>query len=293
MAKRGPRSVLRGQKPKRGKQSKADRAKRLKRWGLTAVIALSFTGGALAWRSLSRRSAAAAAASAPRPTDWKVSLKVDGNEPLADRAAEEILTLARQGLGRGRPQDLQKVAAAIQRLDAYSQVHVLKLGPDSAAVQVHLRQAAFCVEADKLRLVSVDGDVYGSVERPESGASGCPGPILTGLFDAKQQAKLTLESDFTLSLNAEQKAALTEALELWGEAQRRDLQLASLSYRKYRGFFAALSGQDLEIAMGRAPFADKLDRLKGILSKLAQKGEQAARIELDYQGKAFIKLRKL
>ena len=67
-----------------------------------------------------------------------------------------------------------------------------------------------------------------------------------------------------------------------------------MSYRRFRGFFVILEAQETRFQVpGRAPFAGKLDKLQGILSKLDAKGEVAQRVELDYQGKAFIKLKKM
>jgi len=45
--------------------------------------------------------------------------------------------------------------------------------------------------------------------------------------------------------------------------------------------------------LGQSPFGPHLDRLDKIMAKLKSKNQIAERIELDYQGKAFIKLKKM
>jgi hypothetical protein len=49
---------------------------------------------------------------------------------------------------------------------------------------------------------------------------------------------------------------------------------------------------DTEIVIGLQPFAYKLKKLQNILDGLRRDGIVASRIELDYEGKAFIKERK-
>ena len=58
-------------------------------------------------------------------------------------------------------------------------------------------------------------------------------------------------------------------------------------------FFVVMKDNEAEVALGRPPFAEKLVKLGELINKLSKKGDVASRIELDYQGKAFIKLKKM
>lgn len=289
MSKRTKGSVLSRQKPKRGHKRPA--GGRLRQAAFVVAIIAPLVLAVYVGISLSHSGFFSANKSANRRIDWKVSLKVDKDaQPLNDQAADEVLAIAKKNLGKGERLDLQKTAALIQRLDAYSNVSIVRLGSDRVAVQVRLRVPMLCIEADRTRLVSAEGEVYGTADKDTPGA--CPGPLLTGVFD-DDRSKLTLRSDFTLSLSDDEKTAVKEALELLREGKERGFAFEGITLKKYRGYFVSLNGRELEIAVGRAPFDRKLDKLKSILADLAGKGDRAARIELDYQGKAFIKLKKL
>ena len=69
--------------------------------------------------------------------------------------------------------------------------------------------------------------------------------------------------------------------------------LARMSYRRFRGFFVILEAKETEVSMGRAPFAGKLDKLQGILSKLDAKGKWPSTWNWDNHIMVFIKLKKM
>ena len=70
-------------------------------------------------------------------------------------------------------------------------------------------------------------------------------------------------------------------------------KIKSIEFKRFRGFFVVLQTSETEVALGRSPFSGKLVRLHEILKRLEKTSSTAARIELDYQGKAFIKEKKL
>jgi hypothetical protein len=275
-------SVLNRQKPQRG------RARNLPPWlqrlrrGALVLAALALVAAGM----LAKRRYDAIVAATPEGTAWNVTIKVADDTPLVDKQRDEIVKTARRLLGKGTKQELARAAAAIQQLDAYADVHVIRLSAASVAVQVHQRTPLFCIEADRLRFVAASGEVYGQAERER-----CQSLIVTGLFEPG--TRFTLRPDMTVALEAEDRTLVREAIDLSQQTRSKGLALASMSVLRYRGFSIVLAGPGTEVAMGRAPFAPKLEKLEGILQKLAAKQQLAARIELDYQGKAFIKLKKM
>lgn len=278
--RRGGTSVLSRQKPKKARGKRSDWQRRL-RVGLIA-LAVILVAAAGTW-FLTRQPAT------PRDSfQWKVTLKMDGDQPLPTSAAEEILAVVRKNLGQGTNADLRRAARLAQKTDSYATVNLVRTGDETVVVQVKPREALLCIEADKLRLVGVDGAVYGAAISPEV----CPGPVLKGVF-SEGRSKYTMREDVTLATDEEEQAIIREALDLVRLAAAQKLTITSIDHRRYRGFTIALKDRDLEVAIGRAPFTGKLHKLDEILGKLAEKGEQAMRVELDYQGKAFIKLKKM
>ena len=223
------------------------------------------------------------------PNSWDLALKLGEHTSISDQARSDLLTTARHLLGQGSHEDLEKAARGIQKLGSYADVRVTKIAPFNVIISLTKREPVFCVESDKLRLVSTAGEIYGQVD-PSAGEV-CPGPVLSGVFEDK--IPVELGDDLTVAVDSATKVLLREALTLLQDARKKDLVLEHLQVQKFRGFVCELAATKTEVALGRAPFAEKLEKLKGILDKLALRQEQAQRIELDYQGKAFVKLKKM
>jgi hypothetical protein len=83
-----------------------------------------------------------------------------------------------------------------------------------------------------------------------------------------------------------------DALDVWRLVEENNIPVKQLNFQKFRGYALTLQ-DDTEIVIGLKPFAYKLKKLNDILTGLARDGIVASRIELDYEGKAFIKERKL
>jgi len=281
---RGKQSVLKRQKPKKARaRSRREKLLTGAKWTVGLVVA-----GGLLWGA-HRVYRMRAPSDHTHSILWKVSLKVPDETPLSDQAAAALSATVTHLLGDGSRANMQKAAKAVQRLGSYARVNIVKIAPGRVAVYVQRRTPALCIEADRLRLVSITGEVYGQVDKDNQ--AGCPGPTVTGIFE--HMTKLPMRADSTSALTDEEQALVKEALDLQRAGQTRGYTFAHMDYHKYRGFFVTLKDSDTEIAVGRAPFAGKFEKLQEIFAKLARKNEQAQRIELDYQGKAFIKLKKM
>jgi len=277
-------SVLKRQKPRTKKPFWARPAFAVPAFSALAVVilVLSYRGFRLFTKSDHR-------ASTQAREPWQFTLKLSEDLPLSSATQDIIIATARDTVGSGSLAELTKAGLAIQKQDAYADVRLVKLSATMIAISVVPRHAALCIDADRWRYISTEGEVYGQVAEGQGNA--CPGPTLTGLFERGR--RWVSADNLTIVLGDEEKALVKEAVVLVNEARSQNFTFGKLEVRRYRGFFGQLIPQGTEVALGRAPFAPKLDKLQGILAKLAKKNEQALRIELDYQGKAFIKLKKM
>lgn len=224
-----------------------------------------------------------------RTIPWRVDIQVNADQSLSERKAEEVLRNSRAILQYGTPQELSIIASNIQKLDVFSQVHVIRVNHDRILVSVKPRVPIMCIELDRLRLVSSSGEVYGFADT--EGSPACPNIKLTGL--RSKNSKVRISDDQTLELDAYQKQIIDDAITLIQSENSKNFRFSILEHREHRGFVAQILGLETEIFLGYPPFDDKLKKLDILLKKISLQGETASRIELDYQGKAFVKLKKL
>ncbi len=284
-AKKTKFSVLKRQKPKRAR--KRPLGERLRIYATVAGVCLALAG--VSYGVYHLKTQGVFVADRPDQIDWKVSIKTAEDHALSTQAVEDVTATIRKLAGDGSKKSLGRAAEAVQKLDSYAQVSLLKLAPDELAVHVRRRTPVLCVHADQVRFVAEGGVVYGTPDPAK--ADACPGPVLSGVFDDLR--KFTVRNDFTVALEADERVILKEAIDLLRLSREKKLVFAAMGYRRFRGFFVTLADSNAEVAIGRGPFTGKLDKLTGILTKLEGKGLVAERIELDYQGKAFIKSRKM
>ena len=281
-------SVLTRQKPRN--QKSRWRSLKARVIGITLFCGVA-AGGAFIYgkNRFQRSNLSVKSARVIDPNSWDLVLKLGEHTSISDQARSDLLNTTRHLLGQGLHENLETAAKAIQKLGSYADVRVTKIAPFNVIISLTKREPVFCVESDKLRLVSTLGEIYGQVD--QSAGETCPGPVLSGVFEDKLPVELG--EDLTVTVDSTTKLLLREAITLLQDAQKKDLVLEHLQLQKFRGFVCELAATDSEVALGRAPFVEKLDKLKGILDKLALRQEQAQRIELDYQGKAFVKLKKM
>jgi hypothetical protein len=281
-------SVLSRQKAKR---AKAGKRRWLKPIAALIILAAVVSGLGYGWtQAASLWRDAHPIASVP----WQVEIKLIAGEALSPDLASDVLGMAKDGLGDGTPSELRDLAEEIQKAGSFSAVHVLRTGPHAAVIQIEPRVPVLCLQLDRLYYVTSKGDAY--LPGRNAKIETCPGPVLSGVL-GENDPQPSLADDLALELKPDAGSKLRDAVDLLAHAATFGLTPAHIAFEPYRGYSmtmgAAADGTALEVAIGRAPFADRLAKLKDLLDKLAAKQEQAARIELDYQGKAFIKLKKM
>lgn len=276
----GRSTIISGQKPARRKRRHAGANRRkvafaaLRFFGVVALVALAvLLPGYIASRIQSGfRSLVVSGGT-------KVEfLGSDG--PLADFDRESLQTKAVEALRSGKSlQEIARIAGAVAPL---SRVSVVRTSPDRVVIGFERREPALRIERGTQKLIDSAGFIYGSCCILPAQESEAQLPLLSGIPNA--------QSDNGTSPREEQNL-IHAALSLNSGLMRRNIAVSSIRYQGHRGFFAVMNPEGIEVAMGNAPFDDKLSRLSEVLERVDR--QRVSRIELDYHGKAFIKERKL
>ena len=241
---------------------------------LTLVLS---TGVWLLWRD---------GGAAVEPPLWLVEVKTMDTSPLPKRVKEFVITTASQHLRSGARQQLQEVVTAIGVEPQLAAVQVIRTARARVVVYVDLRRPALVVQVNgKLRYVSRRGDIYGRARAAEVY------PVLEGVLDTTRQ--YARDEDSLYVLGAAEHTNVQQALALSQMAMQNGFICEKIIYEQYRGWQAKIEDVAALVFFGPAPFKLKLQKLRNILASLRAKNTQAARIELDYEDKAFVQQKKI
>ena len=193
------------------------------------------------------------------PAEWRIEVLSQAGTPLPEDVRREVYKVASRSLKTGSPTELSQLAKQVEGLGMVDAVRVIRPLADTVILSAEMRRPALLVVVgSKTRFMALDGTVFGDA-------------VVT---------------------TAEERKHLLDALDVWQRSGEAGVDVKQVSFQKFRGYSIALS-DDTEITIGLKPFDYKLKKLRGILDGLKRDGVVAARIELDYEGKAFIKERKL
>jgi hypothetical protein len=224
------------------------------------------------------------------PQEWKIEVINSAGQPLPDDVRNEVYRAAQKHLKSGHSSDLLSLAKQIDGLGTLDNVRLIRPVGDTLVISANLRQPILYVEAfGKLRLLTSDGTLYGEVADPGA-SSSTPLAVVSGVFD--QRGTSAGDASSKINITADERAHLLDAVELLNRASEQGLDVRRIHYQKFRGF-SLTTGEGSEIIVGLGSFDYKVKKLRGILDGLKRDGVIASRIELDYEGKAFIKERRL
>jgi len=225
--------------------------------------------------------------------DWNVSIRFINSKNGEEAALmKEIRELAALNLKSGSSSDLKRTASQIIKLGAFAQVNAVRTSQSAVMISLRLREPFLVVDTgDKRRFLTVDGDVY--EDQKKSADNWKPErPVIHGIF-SHNGAPLVWNEQNLLVINQEQKRATKEAVALYQALVDQKVDVVGIQHLRFRGFVITLRDANTEVTVGYGPFKEKLVKLKEIIAHLQKTGSKAARIELDFQGKAFIKERKI
>jgi hypothetical protein len=229
------------------------------------------------------------------PRSWNVQVRDLSSIPLSDESRREIHRIASKHLKSGHPDELLKIAQATEASGHLEQTKVLRLLSDTIVVTTQSRVPVLIVEVgSKKRYLTAEGTIYGEVSSlPADSDEGREvSVLLTGVFDNRSEPPIGFDDNGRLRTTNDEKKILIDALNVLRISKNASFKITKINYQTFRGFLVTLE-DSTEIVLGFSPFDYKINKLTGILSKIKSQGIIAARIEIDYEGKAFIKERKL
>jgi hypothetical protein len=226
------------------------------------------------------------------PREWRVEVRSKGGAPLPEDVTREVYRVSSRILRSGSPGELAGLARQIEALGMLDGVKVIRPLADTVLLSAEIRRPALLASVgSKTRFLTLDGTVYGDSADNSGNLTGAhPTVLITGVFEQRPSA--AIDSSQRVVTTSEENRHLLEAIEIWQRATEAGIEVATINFQRFRGFSISLVDQS-EIVIGIKPFDYKLKKLRGILDGLKRDGVVASRIELDYEGKAFIKEKKL
>lgn len=285
--------LLDRQKPIRGRRSNSPWF----RWfmGACALVGFALVATIIIVNTMPQRSPATVTRvvkhEAPiAPYGWRVRVQPESIDRLSDATLRAVADTITRDLRTGSREELESVARKIQKAHLLDRVHLVRSGSRDVIAQLVPRKPIMRVEADRLRWLTADAKIYGEVPVPAE--SSIEKPLLKGIFDTTGRRR-SMADDQTLRVEHDEADELREAIDLLDKTRDVKLSVKEIEFVPYRGFTLVLDGTETVVTVGRSPFDDTLRHLVSVLRTLEKRGSQAARIELDYSGKAFVKERKL
>jgi len=217
--------------------------------------------------------------------NWKLTIKAEDRSLLGNQEEQAIIQAVKLHVTEGEPSDLLKAISTIKTDETFAKVHFVRTGLEELTLYYAKRVPIMCYQGDHLRFISNAAEIYGFVDDPQK----CPGPVVTGILDERKKSA----KNAVLTLTTEEQKNTENAIQLTKILAYYKHEPTLLSFEKYRGFYINIKDLETDIALGNPPFETKLEKLGEVLKKISSKGEVAQRIELDFQGKAFIKMKKM
>ena len=226
------------------------------------------------------------------PSEWRIEVISKNGTPLAEDVSRQVYGIAARILRTGNPYELSILARQVESLGHLDSVTVIRPLANTVILSAEIRRPALLASVGgKIRFLTTDGTVFGDASEASDYPAGVkPVVLVDGIFDQRPGAGI--DSSQRVIATSEEKRHLLEAIEIWQRSTDASVDVASINFKKFRGF-SILLGDQTEIIIGIRPFDYKLKKLRGILDGLKRDGVVASRIELDYEGKAFIKEKKL
>jgi hypothetical protein len=226
----------------------------------------------------------------PKAMVGTISVQIKPEEGIGLNPVEEnrIREIVKGTVLASGEMELEQIAKNLHRGTDFERIHVFKSEPQQFIVSLRKRTPVLAIMADRLRFLTKDGVIYGEVHDNQT-----PLSMLNGVFSSRASDSFEFGEDGALVTTTAEKVALLEAVELNALANQKNLGVAQIDFQEYRGFILHLTIDSIEVAIGRSPFATRLKRLDSTMNQLKKNGILYSRIELDYDGKAFIKEKKI
>ncbi len=176
--------------------------------------------------------------------------------------------------------NLKQICQQLESSPWIEKAQVKRTFPDQLHISISERKPAALINLDQLHLVDLHGEIFKKVD-PQEGQGL---PILTGI-------------DWESLMNHKKKytAFITEALSLLNLFEQKGFHksyISEININPTLGLTVYTTNNTLQIVMGFAPFQKKCNRLYVIMDDLNNKNLTAQKIDLNYQHKAFVKIKE-
>lgn len=218
--------------------------------------------------------------------NWDIEINSNvENKGLTEHKFEVLDAITKEGT---KLNSLPEITSTIQKQFYFARTSIIKTAPNKLKIYIEERIPALSISADKKRFVATTGDVYGEYHNKKTEKL----PHLVGVFEKKRKPYVFSNANALITTEQEQ-ARIQEALTIVKLSKKFLLLPKQLKFIEYRGFSLTLEKQKTEVLLGRKPFEYKFVKLVEIQKQTKKNKQHAWKIELDYEGKAFIKTSKI
>ncbi len=223
---------------------------------------------------------------------WTVVLKEKEAPFLSSKWKKTLRETAEKLLESGSEKELSAIAKKLYALGFLESVQTRLTDRKTLEIFLKTYKPLFVVTADKQRYLSSTGVVFGDARENYFDASGEDIIQISDLFN-ERNSSWRLFNESSLILDEKEQVLVNQALNLRVVLRDNNIIAEKIIVDRYRGFSLILRDTNTEVILGSKDFSSRVLRLATVTRNLEKKGVQAERIELDYEGKAFIKERKI
>ncbi len=178
------------------------------------------------------------------------------------------------------------LAEEIQRRFNYQAVRIFSGADRSVVLAIKQRRPVAVIQASGWRFVSDEGAVYGKV--PEGFVD------LPQLRDFVPIDITPMPGSGLLELSQDDTSSISSALSLLSQLGASEFgQILAVRRIMHRGFEVSLRNPEMQVVFGSPPYVQQIRRLSETVAKFGASRKHAERIELDYNGKVFVKFRDM
>ncbi|MCY4443429.1 MAG: cell division protein FtsQ/DivIB [Proteobacteria bacterium] len=222
----------------------------------------------------------------PKEDPWRISIVDKKGQAPSHTISQSIIAATTNRLNHGSRDELQRLSHYILRESVFDHVSITRTAPKHVLIRVNIPEAVAIIEAGSWRLLSKHGGVLGKIAPKDQPHL----PRISGVFSPEAKP-YTITSSNKLSIRQDQARIITRILTTLALMKETGLSIESLNYDPYLGISLSLSSQ-VHIGLGHPPYNTKIRRLASIIQQAKKNGSAIKKIELDFQGKAFVQLYK-
>ncbi len=215
---------------------------------------------------------------------WKISVDLLPAQQAKNINLDTLKKVILSQVGKAQSTKLDKVAKNLQKKYQAKQVSLVHVSDNQLHVRVLLHQPIMVINADRLRFLSTDGAIYGTVQKNTKGY-----PKLSGVLSERLNTKSFNFLNGQLITSSREDILIKKSMAILKKTKEKGIVFKKISYNKNDGFLIENGKFFKRIIIGFSDFNLKIEKLSEILNRVKRRNNYAEKIELDYSGKAFVK----